>query len=374
MTTKPLVELERVSKRYGAVAAVDGLDLTIDAGEFVAIMGPSGCGKTTTIKMLAGLETPSGGEIRLAGRRVNDLPVWERDTPLVWQSLALFPFLTVLENVEFGLRMRGVERAERRRRALSWLDRLGLAEFAGRNIADLSGGQRQRVALARSLVTEPPVLLLDEPLSALDAHLSVRMQAELKRLQREIGITFVYITHSHSEAFTMADRVVIMNKGRVEQIGAPKDIFLRPASRFVARFLGGNNLFSGRVARMERDGVVVVTTADGSFRVARAAACGAQVGDAVDLNVRSDRLSLTQQTGWSGNEVHCRLVSEVFVGALVNLHLETAAGTEIVAQLQQRDLEMLDLSPGAGFVASWHPEDGHLIASEAPPHLAVAAE
>ncbi|WP_029008912.1 ABC transporter ATP-binding protein [Azospirillum halopraeferens] len=373
MDTKPLVELDGVSKRYGAVAAVDGLDLTIDAGEFVAIMGPSGCGKTTTIKMLAGLETPSAGEIRLAGRRVNDLPVWERDTPLVWQSLALFPFLTVLENVEFGLRMRGVDRTGRRRRALSWLDRLGLAEFAGRNVADLSGGQRQRVALARSLVTEPPVLLLDEPLSALDAHLSVRMQAELKRLQREIGITFVYITHSHSEAFTMADRVVIMNKGRVEQIGAPKDIFLRPASRFVARFLGGNNLFAGRVARMERDGAVV-TTADGSFRVARAAAAGVRVGDAVDLNVRSDRISLTQQTGWSGNEVHCRLVSEEFVGALVNLHLETAAGTEIVAQLQQRDLEMLDLSPGTGFVASWHPEDGHLIVPEAPQPLALAAE
>jgi spermidine/putrescine transport system ATP-binding protein len=227
--TEPLVVFEHVSKRYGDFVAVEAMNLEIHKGEFLAIMGSSGCGKTTTLRMLAGLDSPSDGEIRLAGRCINDLPVWSRDTPMVWQSLALFPFLTVRENVEFALKMRGVGKAERRKRASNWLDRMQIAEFAGRNVAQLSGGQRQRVALARSLVTEPEILLLDEPLSALDAHLKVRMQAVLSNLQRELGITFVYVTHSQSEAFSMAARVVIMSRGRIEQVGAPRDIYRTPA-------------------------------------------------------------------------------------------------------------------------------------------------
>jgi spermidine/putrescine transport system ATP-binding protein len=193
--SEPLVVFDGVVKRYGSVAAVKHMDLTIDKGEFVALMGPSGCGKTTTLRMLAGLEQPSEGEIRIDGRRMNDLPAHERDTPLVWQSLALFPFLNVRQNVEFGLRMRGIDGPERRRRAMEWLERMGLKGFEDRRIDQLSGGQRQRVALARSLVTEPEMLLLDEPLSALDAHLVIRMQGVLTRLQRELGITFVYVTH-----------------------------------------------------------------------------------------------------------------------------------------------------------------------------------
>jgi ABC-type nitrate/sulfonate/bicarbonate transport system ATPase subunit/peptidoglycan/xylan/chitin deacetylase (PgdA/CDA1 family) len=185
--------------------------------------------------MLAGLEQPSEGEIRIDGRRMNDLPAHERDTPLVWQSLALFPFLNVRQNVEFGLRMRGVDGPERRRRAVEWLERMGLKGFEDRRIDQLSGGQRQRVALARSLVTEPEMLLLDEPLSALDAHLVIRMQGVLTRLQRELGITFVYVTHSQSEAFAMADRVVIMGHGEIAQIGPAREVYRSPASRFVAR-------------------------------------------------------------------------------------------------------------------------------------------
>jgi spermidine/putrescine transport system ATP-binding protein len=355
-----LLELTGVEKHYGSVTAVERFDLAIQRGEFVAIMGPSGCGKTTTLRMLAGLETPTAGEIRLDGTRINELPVWERDTPLVWQSLALFPFLTVTENVEFGLRMRGVDAKTRRRKAGAWLERLGIGEYANRDVATLSGGQRQRVALARSLITEPKVLLLDEPLSALDAHMSIRMQGVLKKLQRELGITFVYVTHSHSEAFALADRVVIMNGGRIEQIGAPKQIFLNPASRFVATFVGGINLFEGQIADFEGDHVVV-DTRDGRFRVARDVSLGVVKGDLIDIAVRADRVSLTTQTGWAANEVSCAFLSEEFVGAVVNLYLDSASGTEVVAQLQQRDLEQLDVSAGTHLMASWHPEDCRII-------------
>ena len=245
----PLVEFRSVVKRFDDFVAVEDVNFTIDAGEFVAIMGPSGCGKTTTLRMLAGLEAPSEGNILMDGRVMNDVPAHERDTPLVWQSLALFPFLTARENVEFGLQMRGFGAAECRRRALEWLDRMEISEFAERDIASLSGGQKQRVALARSLVIEPRILLLDEPLSALDANLVIRMQSVLTRLQRELGITFVYVTHSQSEAFAMADRVVIMSRGHISQIGSPKDIYRAPANRFVAEFVGRNNIISGAVTK-----------------------------------------------------------------------------------------------------------------------------
>jgi spermidine/putrescine transport system ATP-binding protein len=236
-----------VRKSYGDSVAVKHLDLEIARGEFVAIMGPSGCGKTTTLRMLAGLEAPSAGTIEIGGRVMNDVPAHQRDTPLVWQSLALFPFLNVRENVEFGLRMRGVSEPERRTRSLMWLERLGLKGFEKRRIDQLSGGQRQRVALARSLVTEPQMLLLDEPLSALDAHLVIRMQGVLTKLQKELGITFVYVTHSQSEAFAMADRVVIMDHGEIAQIGDPKEVYRTPRNRFVAEFVGRNNILAGRV-------------------------------------------------------------------------------------------------------------------------------
>ena len=238
-----------------------GADLDIAKGEFVAIMGPSGCGKTTTLRMLAGLETPSAGEICIGGKVMNNVPAHERDTPMVWQSLALFPFLSVRENVEFGLKMRGIGAAERRRRAEDWLERMEIGQFAGRMVDQLSGGQRQRVALARSLVTEPEILLLDEPLSALDAHLVIRMQGVLTRLQKELGITFVYVTHSQSEAFAMADRVVIMSDGVIEQVGSAREIYRAPASRFVAEFVGRNNILSGTVKGE------VIETALGSFPV-----------------------------------------------------------------------------------------------------------
>ena len=235
--TKPLVILEKVQKHFGDFIAVKEINLEINEGELLAIMGPSGCGKTTTLRMRSGLEEPTIGEIRMNDQVMNKVKPHERDTPLVWQSLALFPFLSVIENVEFGLKMRGVDKLERKKRALEWLEKLDILEFSERDISTLSGGQKQRVALARSLVLEPKILLLDEPLSALDAHLVIRMQAVLVQLQRELGITFVYVTHSQSEAFAMADRVVIMGNGEIAQVGTPKDIYRSPQNKFVAEFV-----------------------------------------------------------------------------------------------------------------------------------------
>lgn len=356
MNRDTLVSFEGVVKSFGSFVAVQKLDFEIRKGEFLAIMGSSGCGKTTTLRMLAGLEAPTEGVIRLSGKPINDLPTWSRDTPMVWQSLALFPFLNVRENVEFALKMRGVGKAERRRRAEQWLDRMQIGEFAERNISQLSGGQRQRVALARSLVVEPEILLLDEPLSALDAALKVRMQSVLKNLQRETGITFVYVTHSQSEAFSMADRVVIMSRGKIEQIGTPQEIYRTPRTRFVADFLGSSNLFSGKV-RTTASGSELDSPV-GSLRLATPAAAG----EAATLTVLDTKthLSTTAPAG-NVNAVPVKVIGEEFVGATATVYLETANGQEIRVQKGHDELAGLPLGIGQPLFAWWNPEDGHLV-------------
>jgi len=360
VTGAPILSVHGLSKRYGPLEAVRDIDFDVLEGEFIAIMGPSGCGKTTTLRMIAGLERPSAGEIRLRGRRINDMRPWQRDTPLVWQSLALFPFLSVRRNVEFGLRMRGMRAGERRERATGWLERLGIAELADRDIAQLSGGQRQRVALARALVTEPEILLLDEPLSALDAHLIVRMQAELARLHRELGITFFYVTHSQSEAFAMADRVVIMNDGAIEQIGSPQAVYRAPATRFVAEFVGTNNILSGQVTGVE-NGLLRAETELGPI-TARARPDGElAAGDRLVLVVSADRIDLGTERGEEANSVGGSLISEEFVGAVVTLYLETEGGREFRVQKQQHELERLELRSGQRLYASWRPEDTYVL-------------
>lgn len=364
MTDKALVVFDGVVKRFGSFVAVEKMNFEIRKGEFLAIMGSSGCGKTTTLRMLAGLDAPSEGEIRLAGKRLNDLPTWRRDTPMVWQSLALFPFLTVRENIEFSLRMRGVEKTERRQRVDKWLERMQITEFADRNVAHLSGGQRQRVALARSLVTEPEILLLDEPLSALDAHLKVRMQTVLSNLQRELGITFVYVTHSQSEAFSMADRVVIMSRGRIEQIGNPQEIYRAPRTKFVAEFLGSSNIFAGNVSYANGQSVKIATPA-GEFDVAPSAAKQLSRGDKATFVVSDDRVQLSNQPpsdGYNGLQAH--VVGEEFVGATAVIHLEGADRIEIKAQKSHDELEHLNLEPGAKVWVSWRPEATHILPGE----------
>ena len=237
------LELIEITKRYGAVVAVDAINLRIHAGTYCCLLGPSGCGKTSTLRMIAGHEAVSAGAIVIRGREITDLPPARRGTAMMFQSYALFPHLTALDNVAFALKMRGVERvAERRARAAEVLERVAMGDYADRRPAELSGGQQQRVALARALITEPKMLLLDEPLSALDPFLRVRMRAELKRLQRELGITFIHVTHSQEEAMALADLVVVMNEGRIEQQGSPREVFNRPRTEFVARFIGGHNV------------------------------------------------------------------------------------------------------------------------------------
>ncbi len=355
---EPLLTLSQLTKRYGDAEAVSGIDLSIEQGEFVAIMGPSGCGKTTTLRMIAGLEVPTSGEIRLRARLMNHVKPWERDTPLVWQSLALFPFLTVLKNVEFGLKMRRVAAEERRKSSMQWLERLGIAEFAQRNVALLSGGQRQRVALARALVTEPEILLLDEPMSALDAHLVVRMQGELTRLHRELGITFFYVTHSQSEAFAMASRVVIMNHGRIEQAGSSKDVYRNPVNRFVAGFVGTNNILRGRIEAVA-DGRATVATPAGKLGASVPAGGPATVGSEVDYVVSADSIAIGGAA--AENVVQCTLVSEQFVGSVVTLFCEAAPGVEFRVQKPQREMVGLELMPGGPIRIGWNAANAYLL-------------
>ena len=357
--TKPLVTIEKVQKHFGDFIAVKEINLEINEGEFLAIMGPSGCGKTTTLRMLSGLEEPTIGEIRMNGQIMNNVKPHERDTPLVWQSLALFPFLTVIENVEFGLKMRGIDKLERKKRSLEWLEKLDILEFAERDISTLSGGQKQRVALARSLVLEPKILLLDEPLSALDAHLVIRMQAVLVQLQRELGITFVYVTHSQSEAFAMADRVVIMGNGEIAQVGTPKDIYRSPQNKFVAEFVGRNNILTGIVSDVKKT-KAKIETGSGVFSVILEKN-SLKKGEAASFVISADLLHLSTSEPKTDNTVYCKLISEEFVGSMVTLFLEDQNNHEFKVQMQERELSKFELKPGSKIWLSWSLKNTHLL-------------
>ena len=255
-TPSSSLELVALSKRYGGMtAAVDAINLRVEAGSYCCLLGPSGCGKSSTLRMIAGHESVSEGDILLGGRNITDLAAAERGTSMMFQSYALFPHLDSLDNVAFGLQMRGVDPALRRRRAHELLERVSMAHLAHRLPAELSGGQQQRVALARALITEPQVLLLDEPLSALDPFLRSQMRAELRRWQRELGLTFIHVTHSQEEAMALADLMVVMNQGRIEQAASPSEVFNAPASEFVANFMGGHNVLdhAGRRVAIRSD-------------------------------------------------------------------------------------------------------------------------
>lgn len=366
-TAAPLVALQGIEKHFGDVVAVRGLDLEIEAGTFVAIMGPSGCGKSTTLRLLAGLERPTQGRIMHRGQDITHGRPWRRGMPMVWQSLALFPFLNVLENVAFGLKMAGVGRRERYSKTQEWLARFGLEQLAARDVSVLSGGQLQRVALARALITEPDVLLLDEPLSALDAHLVVRMQAELARLQRELGITFVYVTHSQSEALAMADRVIIMNNGAIQQRGTPREVYDRPANRFVAEFVGTNNLLPGTVERADGRRLRISTKV-GGFESEAEGNRAFDVGDSVYLVVSADRIRLrvvgsagadgrTDSPDGAANRLSGRFVSEQFIGAVVTLYLDVGQQSDLRVQLLQRDWDQLRREQSGSLQAEWSAAD-----------------
>ncbi len=286
------VTLSNIVKRFGTFTAVQKMSLDIPEGSFCTLLGPSGCGKTTTLRMVAGLLDPTEGDISIAGRRVNDIPIHKRNLGIVFQNYALFPHRTVAENVGFGLKYRDVSRADAERRVMQALDLVQLPQLAHRYPSELSGGQQQRIALARAVVIEPDVLLLDEPLSALDANLREDMRVELKNIQKRLGVTSIFVTHDQSEALAMSDQIIVMSEGRIEQVGPPEDVYNTPASEFVARFLGAANILEASVADAQGDEVAL--DVPGFARVVIPRTRAPELGDArkARLVIRAEKLKL----------------------------------------------------------------------------------
>jgi putative spermidine/putrescine transport system ATP-binding protein len=359
------IELVGVTKRFANLVAVDNIDLTIPGGTYCCLLGPSGCGKTTILRMIAGHEEPTAGTIRIGGDNVVGLPPVRRGTAMMFQSYALFPHMTVLDNVAYNLRMRGVGKAERRERARKVLDKVQLGPLAERMPAQLSGGQQQRVALARAIITDPRVLLLDEPLSALDEYLRLQMRSELRRLQRELGITFVHVTHTQLEAIAVADLVVVMDQGRIEQAAAPEVIYATPESAYVARFMGGHNVLSGRLTRIA-DGVATLDNDKGErFEVAMTDGLAAP-GDPVNVSIRRDRVTLENGAAPATgvNQVSGTVYAIEYQGAFVKVTLRTAGGDEFVAYLRDDQFLKNPVGIGAAATASWRREDLHLLRAD----------
>ena len=329
---EPLVRFENVSKRFGDVAAVDRLSLDIYSNEFFALLGPSGCGKTTLLRLLAGFERPDEGGIMLGGRDIVATPPHRRPVNMMFQNYALFPHLTVFENVAFGLRLRRVPAAELRRRVGLALDLVGLPALAEHYPRQLSGGQQQRIAIARSVVLEPRILLFDEPLSNLDLKLRLAMRKELRELQRRLGKTAVYVTHDQSEALALSDRIVVMSKGRIEQIGAPREIYERPANAFVADFVGSSNLLAAAVIATEPGATVVRT--DRGLRL-RAERCSAAAGDRVIAMVRPEHIRLLAAPQTAGdNRFAARIRQATYLGQDLHVSLDVDGKHELTAVTQ----------------------------------------
>src|SRR3954464_5702810 len=323
MATPAALELVAVTKRYDTTLAVDTVNLKIPAGTYCCLLGPSGCGKTSTLRMIAGHEAVSEGDIILGPQNVTDLEPAKRGTAMMFQSYALFPHLTVIDNVAFALKMRGIDRATRHRRAGELLELVDMQPYAARLPAQLSGGQQQRVALARALITSPQILLLDEPLSALDPFLRLRMRAELKKLQRELGISFIHVTHGQDEAMALADIVVLMNGGRIEQQGSPREIFNHPRTEFTAKFIGGHN---------------VIAIGDETFAV------------------REDRLKLKRSDEAVNGPSMAGTVSEVeYQGTYVRVAIVADGGADISAQLTDIQFDATSYAVGERVLATWDP-------------------
>jgi spermidine/putrescine transport system ATP-binding protein len=352
------VRVERVTKRFGSVTAVDDVSFEVAAGEFFSLLGPSGCGKSTTLRMLAGFEVPTQGRIYLEGKDATNTPPYKRATNLVFQNYALFPHMTVEENVAFGPQRRRLPRAEVRERVREALAAVRLEGMAERYPRELSGGQQQRVALARALANRPAVLLLDEPLGALDLKLREEMQLELKRIQREVGICFVYVTHDQGEALTMSDRVAVMNHGRIEQIGSPEEVYERPATRFVAGFIGTANLVPCTVE--EAGDVATVRLLDGG-RVGAPAAPGCAVGSRAVLMLRPERLRIrTAPESTGGPGMRGRVVESVFQGSVLRHLVQVGERSIVVLAPVGAD------RPGIGqeVWVSWDASDGYVLPAE----------
>ncbi len=337
------VDLESVTMRFDDFVAVHNATLTVKSGEFFSFLGPSGCGKTTILRMVSGFIEPSEGIIRIGGTDMRGICPNKRPTALIFQNLALFPLMKVWENIAFGLRFRGVDLAARRRRADELLELIELPDQGDKLVSELSGGQRQRVAIARALAVEPEVLLLDEPLSALDLKLRQHMRAELRSIQRRTGVTFIYITHDQGEALTMSDRVAVMSQGRIEQIDDSEVIYNRPSTAFVATFVGENNPFYGRVVETLPDGHAVVDTALGRIRGVNATR--RVVGDNVIVFVRPERCKIVEDESDFDNVMETTVDRLDFEGAFVNLFLRGQRGKDIIVHMTN-DGRALEFQPG----------------------------
>jgi spermidine/putrescine transport system ATP-binding protein len=352
------ISLVELHKRYGSVEAVQGISLDIRDGEFLALIGPSGCGKTTTLRMIAGLENPTGGDIFMYGQRMTTVKPWKRQTPLVWQGSVLFPHLTVAKNVEFGLRMHRVPKAERRDRVERALATVGLTEHASRMPSQLSGGQQQRVGLARALVLDPRVLLLDEPLGALDAKIARTMQVELRRLHRELGITFVYVTHNQSEALAMADRIAVMNDGLLQQVGTPREVFREPRTRFVAEFVGANNILAGEVTESNA-GTAQITSPEGLFHVKQPQGRAMRIGSQATFVIGADRVRVKDESVNAENRLEGTVMAVEYVGSVATIFLELPGGREF--RLQKLETQLGELASGSRLVMTWDVGDEFVL-------------
>ncbi|MGX5831384.1 ABC transporter ATP-binding protein [Mesorhizobium sp. 43Arga] len=351
------IDIVSVSKVYGTTTAVEDISLKIPAGTYCCLLGPSGCGKTSTLRMIAGHESISSGDVRLGNTVVTDLPPAKRGTAMMFQSYALFPHLDLIDNVAFSLKMKGVDKEKRRTKALEMLKLMQMEAYATRRPAQLSGGQQQRVALARALITDPEALLLDEPLSALDPFLKIRMRAELKKLQTSLGITFVHVTHSQEEAMALADLIVVMNDGRIEQAAPPRDVFERPATAFVARFMGDHNVISGRVTG-SRDGMVVFDVNGGSSLAASGAA--QEMGAPIDIAIRTDHVRIGEAPaaglGFTG------IVANIeYRGATVKFSVTGAGIDDFTVIINDSDFFAKPVAIGDAVPLAWDAEDAIVL-------------
>jgi spermidine/putrescine transport system ATP-binding protein len=358
-STDHVIELRKVRKAFGDFVAVEAADFTIREGEFFAMLGPSGCGKTTTLKMIAGFEQPTAGQVILNGEDVSRVPPYKRNVNTVFQQYALFPHMTVADNVRFGPRSKKRSKADYEASVAEMLDIVRLGDFASRKPSQLSGGQQQRVALARALVNYPSALLLDEPLAALDLKLREAMQFELKRIQRDVGITFVFVTHDQGEALTMSDRIAVMSEGRVEQIGTPEEIYNSPATLFVAGFIGSANLLPGEVRGFDGDDVVVELTSGATVRAR--ASHEHHIGAQVSLMLRPELLRASIEPHANGRSIVGTVTDLVFQGATARLVLRLADDSEVIATVATGS-DLPFLLPGAPVHVEWDPGAAYVLA------------
>jgi putative spermidine/putrescine transport system ATP-binding protein len=361
------IELAGVAKSYdGGTYAVDGVNLKIPDGAYCCLLGPSGCGKTTILRMIAGHEDPTHGEILIGGEDVVGLDPVQRRTAMMFQSYALFPHLSVRENIAFALRVRGMSRSERYAKADEMMDKVQLTEFADRLPAQLSGGQQQRVALARAAITEPRVLLLDEPLSALDEHLRIRMRAELSRMQRDLGITFIHVTHTQMEAIALADMVVVMDQGRIRQAGPAREIYATPKDRYVAEFIGGQNVISGKVSRINGAHATLAGTMFSDIEIPLRGGKRLESGQALDIAVRRDDIDLVR-IGAPGipegsTSVEGSIIGVEYQGNFVKVMLDATGEGEFVVYMPERRFFEDAMTIGDRVRAVWRVDHAHLLA------------